>query len=100
MELNAEAKGLGGNYHALMPETKYAIGTIRRLTSNTTKADSYEGFDPAYPGTRSNVSHFAKVTNEGSYLKIQPSWDLFSKQNIFTTMRDMKNPKLGLCREE
>ena len=36
--------------------------------------------------------------NEGSYLKIELSWDLFSKQNIFMTMRDMKNPKLALCR--
>ena len=36
--------------------------------------------------------------NEGGYLKIGPSWDLFSKQNIFMTKRDMKNPKLGSCR--
>ena len=31
-------------------------------------------------------------------MKTWPSWDLFSKQNIFMTKRDMKNPKLGLCR--
>ena len=37
-------------------------------------------------------------TNKGSYLKIQPSWDLFSKQNIFMTTRDKKYSKLGLCR--
>ena len=35
---------------------------------------------------------------EGGYLKIGVSWDLFSKQNIFMTKRDMKNPMLGSCR--
>ena len=39
-----------------------------------------------------------KTVNEGGYLKIGPSWDLFSKQNIFMTKRDMKNPKSGSCR--
>ena len=36
--------------------------------------------------------------NEGGYWKRAPSWDLFSKQNIFMTTRNMKNPKLELCK--
>jgi Cys-rich protein (TIGR01571 family) len=73
MEMNAEAKGLGGNYHALMPETKAAIGTTRFLTSNGTDTKTYQGFDPAYPDSLTQSLNVSANTwsTKGSFPKDQ-----------------------------
>ena len=47
------------------------------------------------------MNNIGKIKNsifEGSYLKRAPWCIWFSKQNIFVTIRDTKNSKLGLCR--
>ena len=36
--------------------------------------------------------------NEGSYLKRGNSARLYEKWNIFESIQDMKNPRLGFCR--
>ena len=42
---------------------------------------------------------YIRLSHEGSYLK-RALWCIwFSKQNIFVTIRDTKNSKLGFCRE-
>jgi len=49
MEMDAEAKGMGGNYHALMPETKIATNSKHFEVGTVGDVVTWQGFNPDLP---------------------------------------------------